>query len=198
MLQVMSHLPGYVNGSRSALMIAWALTCVFFLVGMLRANRISSREAGAARLLDALLLWSGYYFLFVPLVPWAALNRRFAPLAVAPWTAAVAILGLFLACFSRYFLGRYWSGTVALKQDHKLIQNGPYRFVRHPLYSGLLLAVFGTACAFGIWHRLLGAGLILACFLRRAFMEDRLMQSRFGDEFAAYRRRTGQIVPGIG
>ncbi len=197
-MHLLPHMPAYVNWSLSALMIAWIFTGVFFLIGMLRANRISSREAGAARLLDALLLWGGYYLLMVPLVPWAALNRRFAPAALAPLAAGVAILGLILACFSRFFLGRYWSGTVALKQDHKLIQNGPYRFVRHPLYSGLILAVFGTACAFGVWHRLLGAGLLFACFLRRAFKEDRLMQSRFGAEFDAWRRRTGQIVPGIG
>lgn len=180
------------------MMFAWIATGVFFLIGMLRANRISQREDGVARLLDALLLWGGYYFLFVPFVPWPALNRRFAPLTLAPLAAGIAILGLILVIFSRYYLGRYWSGTVALKQDHKLIQNGPYRFVRHPLYTGLILAAFGTATAFGLWHRLLGAGLLLACVLRRAHKEDSLMQTRFGAEFEQYRRRTGQIVPGIG
>jgi protein-S-isoprenylcysteine O-methyltransferase Ste14 len=104
-------------------------------------------------------------------------------------------VGLPLTVWSRARLGRYWSGVVALKHDHRLIQSGPYRLVRHPLYSGLILGAIGWALCVTTWSCLLGALVLITCFERRAHKEDALLASEFGAEFEAYRQRTGRLMP---
>lgn len=107
----------------------------------------------------------------------------------------LAWVGAPLVIWSRACLGRYWSSVVALKQDHKLIQSGPYRLVRHPLYTGLILAAFGWCLCLTTWSSLLGALLLVTCFERRARREDTLLAGEFGAEFEAYRQRTGRLLP---
>lgn len=182
--------------------IAWAawIACgVYFLATALFTNRIRVREKAPHRLLDALLLWSGYAFLFIGVSRAGALQ---ATLAHHPWWqyagAAAAAAGLAFTVWSRFVLGRYWSGVVALKQDHRLVQNGPYRRIRHPLYTGLILAATGTAVAAAQPWTLPGVVLLTLCFLRRARREDALLSQHFGAEFDTYRRQTGQLLPRLG
>ncbi len=172
---------------------------VYFLAAALFTNRIRVREKAPRRLLDALLLWSGYAFLFIGV---SRAGAQQALLLHHPWWqyagAAVAAAGLAFTIWSRFVLGRYWSGVIALKQDHQLVQRGPYRRIRHPLYSGLILAASGTAAAAGAPLKLPGVVLLTLCFLRRARREDALLSQHFGAEFDAYRRQTGQLLPRLG
>ena len=178
----------------------WAVLGVWFLLGMFRSGAIRSREPVMMRLVDAAGLACGFYLLFSPGATWAPLSRHFASthIAVAWLGAGVALVGLVLAMWSRLALGQYWSPVVAVKEHHRLIQSGPYRMVRHPLYTGLLLAAAGTAITLNRWQGVIGVLVLLAVFLRRARKEDAVMQAEFGEEFSAYRRRAGQIVPGCG
>jgi protein-S-isoprenylcysteine O-methyltransferase Ste14/uncharacterized membrane protein len=177
---------------------AWVVTGLYFLVSIFTAQRIASKEAGQKRVLDRLLLWGGYILLFAQFRN-PAWNRLYVPLAWAARLgragAGLAVAGLALTLWSRIALGRYWSGIVALKQDHKLVRSGPYAGVRHPLYSGLLLASLGTALAFGLWRALAGAALLWIAFLSRARREDTLLAGQFGDEFNDFRAHTGRLLP---
>jgi protein-S-isoprenylcysteine O-methyltransferase Ste14 len=110
----------------------------------------------------------------------------------------VGIAGLALVMWSRLTLGRYWSGVVGLKEDHQLIECGPHRLVRHPLYTGLIMATIGTAVAETMLHALIGVGLIVICVMRRARKEDNLLGEKFGAACGEYRRHTGRLVPWIG
>ncbi len=190
---------------------AWMALGLFWLVLWWRTNKIKKRESTPVRWLDKVSIWGGYLALLElgPIkklpsgvwgLPWTTWNHPLFSLAAAlQYTGlTVTIAGVLLACWSRAVLGRYWSATVALKEDHRLVQNGPYQFVRHPLYSGLLLTALGTTLTLDGLHCLLGLALLLAAFLSRARREDALMASEFGENFAEYRRRTGQIIPGIG
>lgn len=180
-----------------AIQAAWVVTGVYFLASMLFTNRIRRREAVGARVLDRILLFGGYLLIF-----WIMPGTK--PHFVAPRTAleaagvALTYLGLSLTLWSRIRLGRYWSGVVALKQDHRLIQVGPYRVIRHPLYSGIILAAFGMVLAFTTWSSLLGVASLIACFERRARTEDNLLAAEFGAEFELYRHRTGRLLPRLG
>lgn len=185
---------------------AWMACGIYFLASIWRTNKIKQRESHPLRVLDKSLIYGGYVALFY-LGPrrshsaWAAAWKHmiFPPhVALELFGMAIGLAGLALTCWSRACLGRYWSGVVALKQDHQLIRSGPYCIVRHPLYSGLILAAIGTALAEDVWHALLGIALITACFLRRAGKEDALLAAEFGATFAEYRERTGQIIPGVG
>ena len=182
----------------AAIQVAWIITALYFLVSMLFTNRIRRRESGGARVLDRVLLLAGYFMLFW-IIPGSTRQHFMRPNAqFAAAGVALTYLGLSLTLWSRIRLGRYWSGVVALKQDHRLIQVGPYRIVRHPLYTGIILAAFGMVLAFTTWNSLLGVAFLIACFERRAHIEDALLAAEFGAEFEIYRQRTGRLLPRMG
>jgi protein-S-isoprenylcysteine O-methyltransferase Ste14 len=92
-------------------------------------------------------------------------------------------------------IGRNWSGVVTVKQDHEMVRSGPYAIVRHPIYSGLLLAFLGTAVARGDWQALLAVPLVLVAFLRKIRLEERWMAEQFPRDYPAYRTRVPALVP---
>lgn len=192
-----NHLPWYV----AIAFAAWFCTGVYFIVSMLRTKRIEKKEAGGTRAGDRLLIWGGYICLFLRISrnggPWdvAAFIAPAWRLPLGIAGAVVAVAGLAYTCWARAALGEYWSGIVALKHDHKLVRSGPYRRVRHPLYTGLMAASLGTAFAFGLWRALLGAALLWTAFIARAHREDALLAGQFGEEFADYRRSSGRLWP---
>lgn len=181
----------------NAITVAWMATALHFLISALATNRIKRRERGGARVMDRALLLGGYVLLFSQFPLLGNQNLHFIAPEKALEVAGVVLtyLGLGLTNWSRARLGRYWSGVVALKQEHRLIQSGPYRVVRHPLYSGIILAAIGMALCVTTWSSLGGIVLLTSCFERRAHKEDELLASEFGAEFEIYRQHTGRLVP---
>jgi protein-S-isoprenylcysteine O-methyltransferase Ste14 len=86
---------------------------------------------------------------------------------------------------------------VALKQDHELVEAGPYRHVRHPIYSGLLLLFVGNALIVGDWRGLLAVAIVAASFWRKLRVEEAWLTQRFGERYLDYMRRTRALVPGL-
>lgn len=137
-------------------------------------------------------------------VPWhggegTLLRARFAPAGWAIPLVGVVLLwaGVLLAIRARTILGRNWSAVVQLKQDHELVERGPYRWVRHPIYTGLLMAFLGTALALGEWRGLLGTAIVGASFWFKLRLEERWMREQFGQAYVAYMRRVRALIPGI-
>ena len=91
-------------------------------------------------------------------------------------------------------MGRNWSGIVTVKEDHALVRTGPYRVVRHPIYTGLLLALIGTAAAIGEWRGVLSVIFVLIGFLWKIRVEEERMNANF-PEYAQYRRQTAALIP---
>jgi protein-S-isoprenylcysteine O-methyltransferase Ste14 len=91
-------------------------------------------------------------------------------------------------------LGRNWSATVTVKESHTLIRTGPYRYVRHPIYSGILLALLGTAVAIGERRGFVAVAVALVGIAWKASVEERRMRETF-PEYAQYRRKTAALVP---
>jgi protein-S-isoprenylcysteine O-methyltransferase Ste14 len=87
--------------------------------------------------------------------------------------------------------------VVQLKQDHELIEHGPYRHVRHPIYTGLLLAFLGTAVAIGEWRGLLALVIVATSFWRKLRLEERWLGEQFGVAYTDYMRRVRALIPGI-
>ena len=107
----------------------------------------------------------------------------------------LVIAGAGLAVWSRLVLARNWSGAIELKVDHELVERGPYRFLRHPIYSGLLLMFLGTALVRGTAQAFGAFTLFLAVHLWKIRAEEALLAQRFPRAFAAYRARTKALVP---
>ena len=127
------------------------------------------------------------------------LNDRFVPVELwIVWLGFfLTIAGLAFACWARVILGRNWSGVVQLKKDHELIVRGPYSIVRHPIYTGLLLAFLGTALAIGAWRGLIATAIVAVSFWRKLRLEERWLCELFGEQYAAYMRRVRALVPWV-
>ena len=155
------------------------------------------KQPQLSRLLDVTPLAVAVMLVWLPSVPVSWLNGRFIPWAEwefwvgAGLTAAVLIFTV----WARRHLGRNWSGVVTVKQDHELVESGPYSMVRHPIYTGLLLAFVGSALARGEWRGVLAVLLALWAFWRKWRLEERWMREQFGEQYAAYSRRVCAVVP---
>jgi protein-S-isoprenylcysteine O-methyltransferase Ste14 len=111
------------------------------------------------------------------------------------WLAAIfAVLGVAFAVWARVYLGRNWSPSPAVKEKHELVKGGPYAYVRHPIYTGILIAAFGTALAgalFGVIVLIFGSAL----FLVRIRKEEKIMLELFPNEYPLYQKRTKRLIP---
>ena len=97
--------------------------------------------------------------------------------------------------WARFVIAGNWSDFVQVKQDHELIVDGPYRWVRHPIYTGLLLMFAGTALAVGEWRGALAVVVAAAAFWRKLKLEEAVMRHQFGDAYAEYAARVPALVP---
>ena len=122
-------------------------------------------------------------------------NSIFAPPLALGWIATVIVaIGILFAIWARINLGRNWSSAPAVKENPKLVTSGPYRFVRHPIYTGVLLAAFGTALTGTVF----GVGLFLIAlvmFSLRIPKEEKIMLELFPNEYSSYQARTKRLIP---
>jgi|SRR6266851_5453486 len=151
---------------------------------------------------------SGWWvWLILALPAFVLLRRRTVPFAAGAmlWrsTAALGIVadaitgtGLFIALWARTILGRNWSANVVLKEQHELIDRGPYRFVRHPIYTGVLLMVLGTVMLWGRTVGLMLLGVDIAGVWVKARREERLLTKHFPEAYRRYRARVkAALIP---
>ena len=114
------------------------------------------------------------------------------------WLQAIGLVvfvsGLGLAVWARRYLGRNWGMPMSEKVDPELVTTGPYQRVRHPIYSGIILAMIGTAVAVS-WYWLIAVALLGGYFVYSAVMEERYMTGLFPDEYPEYKRSTKMLVP---
>ncbi len=158
------------------------------------ASRVEPVWSRALRLLAMICV---LYLFFVPRMPISMLSRRFIPLsATSFWIgAALTAAGISFSIWARYHLGRNWSRAVTVMQEHELITNGPYRLARHPIYTGILLALTGSAIALGEWRGLLAVALLFFILLYKLTLEEKWMRETFGNSYEAYAKRTSALVP---
>lgn len=151
-------------------------------------------------LAEFLILSFGAGLLFSESPHVALLNSRYLPAVpgIIGLGIALTAAGCAFSIVARLSLGQNWSGTATIKQDHELVHSGPYRLVRHPIYTGCLIAAIGTAIAFGETRDLLALPIIVVGFWLKLHSEERLLMRNFGDRYAAYRREVpGAIIPYI-
>jgi protein-S-isoprenylcysteine O-methyltransferase Ste14 len=167
---------------------AWLVLFGVWLIGGLRTKRQLRSQPPLPRIGHAILLLFAFLLLFTSPVRVGFLDQRFAPTSAALDAAGLVLTlaGIAFAVWARFFLGTNWSAIPAVKQDHKLIRTGPYAIVRHPIYSGLLLAVFGTALVVGQWRALVGLAVLGIAWHFKSRTEERYMEEEFGAEYVRY------------
>jgi protein-S-isoprenylcysteine O-methyltransferase Ste14 len=190
----MHHAPAIYRQVIGLLWLAWA---VYWLISSVRIKAAVRRESLASRLAHLIPLFVGAVLLGFRDLPWGALDARLWPRSLTAYCIGVALLvaGLAFACWARVHLGRNWSGSVTVKKDHELIRTGPYAYVRHPIYTGLITAVLGTALASGTVRAALGLVIITLSLLRKLRTEEAFMRETFPGEYQRYSAEVPALIP---
>jgi protein-S-isoprenylcysteine O-methyltransferase Ste14 len=175
----------------------WVIFALYWLVASRTTAKTKEREGVRTSLPRNAMLALAGALIFARWFSIGPLGRRFVAASPEIRLAGIAITaaGLALAFWARYHLGRNWSSQITLKEGHTLICTGPYRHLRHPIYSGILLALAGTALTVGLYRALLGVALAWRAFLWKASQEDAWLASAFGEQFERQRQRTGRLLP---
>jgi protein-S-isoprenylcysteine O-methyltransferase Ste14 len=175
----------------------WLIWLAGWIISGLSTKKVVHTEGPVSRLLHLVPLGIGIILLTFRYAggPWLA--SRIYP--QTPWSfwigSALVACGLGFAAWARIHLAGNWSGTVTLKQDHTLTRSGPYRFVRHPIYTGLLAAILGSAVATAEWRGVVAFALVLLSFLRKLRVEEAFLTTEFGDAYVRYRAEVPALVP---
>jgi protein-S-isoprenylcysteine O-methyltransferase Ste14 len=177
------------------LWIAWLIYWRAASIGVKAARRRESLASRAGHIVPLVL--AAILLSINPFPGGGVLFRRFLPASDIAYGAGalLVVLGLAFSVWARLYIGRNWSGTVAVKQDHELIRRGPYALVRHPIYTGLLLAFIGSALARGEWRGVLAVLIVFVALWRKLRLEERWMSETFGDEYRRYRAHTAALIP---
>ena len=181
--------------SWTVIQICWATWLVYWILMSFGTKRTVERGNWFSYRLVAILIVLGLIVVnrAVNGSEHAQLWHTGAALGVA--TVCMVIAGLAFTVWARIVLGRNWSAEITFKQDHELIESGPYALSRHPIYTGLLAMGIGTAVNYGRavgFVILAGVG---AAIWWKAREEERLMSSHFPDEYPRYRARVHAIIP---
>ena len=177
--------------------IPWYVFGAYWAASWLRVKRTKATEKSLDRFLTIAMLVVAFSLLFENWTRIGPLRLRFLP--EEPWIGWIGIsltwVGVAIAVWARYCIGMYWSARVTLKEGHQLIRTGPYAFVRHPIYTGMLLGVIGATLIAGEWRGIVAVILLLVAHSLKALHEEALLTKEFGDEYISYRKQTGFLFP---
>ena len=170
--------------------VGWAAFWLYWLVAAfsMKRGRVSWSHEGRIRVVIIVLA--------IVLVRLGVLRGH--RVATDPWREAIGLalfgVGLGFAIWARVHIGRNWGTPMTQKDEPELVTSGPYRLVRHPIYSGIIVAGIGTAVALS-WFWLAPVGLAGVYFLYSATVEERYLAEQFPDSYPAYERSTKMLVP---
>lgn len=184
--------------SRTFIPALWVLFLLYWLISAFRRKRTKRRESPWQRLTYVLPPVAAFYIVNRPEVrDLGLMSQRFVPdTAATQWIGTLlTAAGVAIAIWARVHLGTNWSGVVTLKEGHELIRTGPYRSIRHPIYTGILLGLFGTAVAVGEVRLLFAVAVVLVSFYFKARREESFLAQEFGPSFTEHQRHTGMFLP---
>lgn len=177
--------------------LSWMIWLVVWLLAWVWSKRSRRRESFGTGVWHTLAFVAAFVLisahdlrlgmLYHPLMPYV---RPFYGIGLF-----LTVAGLAFSVWARFFLGSNWSASVQVKDRHELVRSGPYRFVRHPIYTGILIAFLGTALAQDQWRSALAFVLLLAGIVYKLRLEERWMIETFGDAYRDYRKRTRALIP---
>jgi protein-S-isoprenylcysteine O-methyltransferase Ste14 len=170
---------------------AWGLWLITWLVAARWSARIANRPMFGSQTLYNLITVAGVVLLFTR---FDSVQGLTGPLG---WTmVAIVTAGFGICWWARLHLGAMWSGTVTRKDDHHIVDTGPYGLVRHPIYTGLILSAFAQAVLVDRLPAFAGAALIALGFYVKARLEESFLRQELGPEaYDHYRARVPMLIP---
>jgi protein-S-isoprenylcysteine O-methyltransferase len=175
----------------------WILFCAIWLLAAVSRKRSVYHESIGQRL--RYLIWLIMAYLLLTRghrLPYPFNVRIILATEVVQWMAVIlCIAGLVFCVWARATLGRNWSGTITLKEGHELIERGPYRLVRHPIYTGMMAMILATAITYRHLGGIVAVPLAFVSFWIKLSDEEKLMLQQFPDQYRSYQRRVKRIIP---
>ncbi|MGO4883751.1 MAG: methyltransferase family protein [Bryobacteraceae bacterium] len=178
-----------------AAILGWVIFSFYWEAAAKNATAAASSESKGSRAFHVVL---ANLALLLEILPIRGFGR-FVPVSVPVMLAGLAVeaLGLWLAIWARRHLGSNWSGEITIKVDHQLIRSGPYKRLRHPIYTGLLAMYAGIAIVTGEWLAAAGFAMAVFAYWRKLRLEETNLNVAFGAEYDAYRRESWALLPGL-
>jgi protein-S-isoprenylcysteine O-methyltransferase Ste14 len=176
----------------------WLTLAAFWLIAAIFVYPSKIRESFLRSRMHVIPLYLGFYLIFDHRY-WGPFHAKLYDNDSVRYAGdVITFAGVAFAIWARITLGRYWSGMVTLKHGHKLIRNGPYSFTRHPLYTGFVIGIFGSAIASAQIDGYLGFLIATISLIFKLRREETLLTSEFGDEYQQFKRDVpAAILPGI-
>lgn len=194
-----------INWIESALAVLWVAWIIYWIVGeplyqYVRHQSKTALRRGRGNILSYILLMAAFGILQISFTGRLAfLGEGLVPDTLAIWLFgfALAIVGLTFSVWARIYLGSNWSPIAMLKKGQTLVRTGPYGMVRHPIYSGLIVAIIGTALVYGGYRVIISIVCVFLFAWVRIREEEKLMSNQFGEDYAEYKKEVKAIIPGI-
>jgi protein-S-isoprenylcysteine O-methyltransferase Ste14 len=185
------------NLTRQFILLCWGIFVAYFAATAFAVKRTVEKQDWKWRLILGAVVVAA-----VILIRRGGALSAYTGAVLWPSTVVIGVIadvvtlgGLAVVLWARYVLGENWSGSPAIKENHELIERGPYAYVRHPIYSGLLVMILGAAILYG---RVSGFALLVAAFIGigfKAFQEERLLTRHFPTAYPEYRARVKALIP---
>jgi len=180
------------------ILACWITFIIYWLISAQRVKAVAEKQSLLSALAHRLPVGLGWWLLAYPLLPppmnWVVIPRT-------DWARLIGVVicasGLGVTIWARRTLAGNWSSDVTFKQGHELVRTGPYRYVRHPIYTGLLIMSLGSAIEIGRLHCWLSIALTGIGFWIKLCQEERLLLRHFPDAYAGYRQQVKALVPFI-
>ena len=194
------HMPPAVRAlflMSPAMRAAVVLICLFSVFWSIASKNSAPAQSSESRFSRVfhLTVLNGGMLLLIFSVP--GLTRRFLPSSPLLTVAglAIEIAGILCAFWARHHLGRNWSGEVRIATGHQLVRSGPYRYIRHPIYTGFLAMYAGVMLVSGEMHALVAFAIIVLAYWRKLLLEEKFLSQNFGPAWDDYRRDSWGLVP---
>jgi len=176
--------------------LAWVVFWIYWFISAWKTRSPLKRKQSRWPWLLFVLLFAFWVLLSSVFSPDYLVQRAIPDTLVIGLSGTIiTLMGLGFAVWARVHLGKYWSSMPAIREDHKLIRTGPYRFVRHPIYTGVQVGIAGTAIIIGMSLGLIVFFLIMVVYLWKIRMEENYLSEEFGEEYARYKKEVPALIP---
>ncbi len=175
----------------------WFATFAYWLISSFSVKKSVKKQSGWERILYILCVILAYSMLFGNYFNFSSLEKPILPQNHS-WKVTGMIfcaIGLIFAILARIWLGKNWSGRITIKENHELIQSGPYAITRNPIYSGFLLAFIGCSMSLGLFKGYLGIFFLVICILIKISKEEAFMLEVFGEKYSVYKKKVKRLIP---
>jgi protein-S-isoprenylcysteine O-methyltransferase Ste14 len=174
----------------------WLVFNIYWTSESRKSKATKKSETQKSTLIHQIAMNMSLVLLFAPI---PGLVHHFLPESnlVIAIGLGVQLIFIGLGVWARRHLGRNWSSTVRVAQEHELVRSGPYRFVRHPIYTAMLGMSIGTTIVAGQYHAVLGVLIMFVAYMRKTRLEEIVMRQEFGAVYENYLRHSWALIPGI-